>query len=58
MEELSAGQAQTLARNERVIDSSTDDLEDLEEQLNNSIAESLKGKKNKLETADIRGEKR
>lgn len=58
MEELSAGQAQTLARNEQVIDQSTDDLEDLEEQINNSIAESLKGKKNKLEADNLKTEKR
>lgn len=44
MEEMTPGQAATLARNEQVIDTATDDLEELEEELNNSIAESLKSK--------------
>ena len=58
MEELTSGQAQTMARNEQVIDSSTDDLEDLEEQLNESIAESLRGKKNKLDAQQLKSGKR
>lgn len=44
MEELTPGQAATLARNEQVIEAATDELEELEEQLNNSIAQSLKSK--------------
>lgn len=58
MEELTAGQAQTLARNEQVIDTSTDELEDLEEQLNSSIAESLRGKKNKMQADNLKSDKR
>lgn len=46
---MTPGQAATLARNEQVIDSATDDLEELEEELNNSIAETLKGKKGTAE---------
>lgn len=45
MEEMTPGQAATLARNEQVIDTATDNLEELEEELNNSIAETLKGRK-------------
>lgn len=44
MEEMTPGQAATLARNEQVIDAATDDLEELEEELNNSIADALKSK--------------
>ena len=47
MEEMTPGQAATLARNEQVIDTATDNLEELEEELNSSIAETLKGKKRK-----------
>ena len=55
MEEMTPGQASTLARNEQVIDTATDNLEELEEELNSSIAETLKGKKrNKPETHTTR----
>ena len=47
MEELTQGQATTLARNEQVIDRSAEEAEDLEEMLNESIADSLRGAKQK-----------
>lgn len=47
MEDLSTGQAAVLARNEQVIDKATEELEDLEELINESIAASLKGKQGK-----------
>ena len=53
MEEMTPGQAATLARNEQVIDTATDNLEELEEELNNSIAETLKGKKRNNPETDI-----
>ena len=49
MEDLTAGQAAQLARNEQVIDKAEEEFEDLEELLNDSIAESLRGKKHKME---------
>jgi hypothetical protein len=48
MEEMTAGQATTMSRNEQVIDSATEEMEDLEEELNGSIAASLRGKRNKM----------
>lgn len=55
MEEMTPGQAATLARNEQVIDQATDNLEELEEEMNSSIAETLKGKKrNNPETSASR----
>ncbi len=47
MEELTAGQAAVLVRNEQDIDRTTEELEDLEETLNESIADSLRGAKQK-----------
>ena len=47
MEELTQGQAMTLVRNEQVIDRSAEEAEDLEEMLNESIADSLRGAKQK-----------
>lgn len=47
MEELTQGQAMTLVRNEQVIDRSAEEAEDLEEKLNESIADSLRGAKQK-----------
>ena len=49
MEDLTAGQAAQLARNEQVIDKAEEEFEDLEELLNDSIAESLRGKQHKME---------
>lgn len=49
MEDLTAGQAAQLARNEQIIDKASEEFEDLEEMLNESIAESLRGKRGKLE---------
>ena len=49
MEEMTAGQAATLSRNEQVIDAATEEMEDLEDELNSSIAESLRGKRNKMQ---------
>ncbi|KAK9833306.1 hypothetical protein WJX81_005069 [Elliptochloris bilobata] len=45
MDELSAGQASTLARNEAAIDKATEELEELEEALCESIAESIRGRR-------------
>ena len=53
MEEMTPGQAATLARNEQVIDTATDNLEELEEELNNSIAETLKGRKRNNPEANV-----
>ena len=47
MEELTQGQAMTLVRNEQVIDRSAEEAEDLEEMLNESIADSMRGAKQK-----------
>ena len=47
MEELTQGQAMTLVRNEQVIDRSAEEAEDLEEMLNESIVDSLRGAKQK-----------
>ena len=52
MEELTAGQAAVLVRNEQDIDRSTEELDDLEETLNESIADSLRGAKQKAGGAD------
>lgn len=52
MEELTAGQAAVLVRNEQDIDRTTEELEDLEETLNESIADSLRGAKQKAGGAD------
>ena len=49
MEELTAGQAAVLAHNEQAVDKATEDMEDLEEMLNESIADTLRGKKRRLE---------
>lgn len=49
MDELSAGQASTLARNEAVIDKSMEELEELEEALCESIAESIRGRRSAAE---------
>lgn len=48
MEELTAGQAAVLVRNEQDIDRSAEELEDLEEMLNESIADSLRSAKQKV----------
>ena len=47
-EEMSAGQASTMARNETEIDRSTEEMEDLEETLNESIAESIKSRQRQV----------
>ena len=47
-EELSAGQASQMARNETEIDRSTEEMEDLEETLNESIAESIKSRQRQV----------
>jgi len=49
MEEMTAGQATTLSRNEQVIDAATQEMEDLEDDLNASIAQSLRGKRKKMQ---------
>ena len=49
MDELSAGQASTLARNEAVVDRSLEELEELEEALCESIAESIRGRRSAAE---------
>ena len=49
MDELSAGQASTLARNEAVVDRSLEELEELEEALCESIAESIRGRRTAAE---------
>lgn len=43
MEELTAGQAAVLVRNEQDIDRTTEELEELEDTLNESIADSMRG---------------
>ncbi|KAK9842408.1 hypothetical protein WJX84_012265 [Apatococcus fuscideae] len=50
-EEMSAGQASTMARNETEIDRSTEEMEDLEETLNESIAESIKSRQRQADRA-------
>lgn len=47
-EELSAGQASQMARNETEIDRATEEMEDLEETLNESIAESIKSRQRQV----------
>ena len=47
MEELTQGQAATLVRNERLIDSSAEEMDDLEEVLIESISDSLRGAREK-----------
>ena len=47
-EELSAGQASQMARNETEIDRSTEEMEDLEETLNESIAESIRSRQRQV----------
>lgn len=51
MEELTAGQAGTLARNEQVMDKTAEEIEDLEEVLTESITDSIRGKRQKAEAA-------
>ena len=45
MDELTAGQASTLARNEAAVDKATEELDDLEEALCESIAESIRSRR-------------
>lgn len=47
-EELSAGQASQMARNETEIDRATEEMEDLEETLNESIAESIRSRQRQV----------
>ena len=49
MEELTPGQAAVMARNEQQIDKVTEEMEDLEEVLTDSIADSIRGKRQKAE---------
>ena len=49
MEELTAGQAAVLARNEQQIEKVSEEMEDLEEMLTESIADSIRGKRHKAE---------
>lgn len=51
MEELTAGQAAVMARNEQQIDKVNEEMEDLEEVLTDSIADSIRGKREKAEAA-------
>ena len=44
MEEMTAGQASTMARNEAAIDAAMSELEDVEEALNDSVANSIRGR--------------
>ena len=47
MEELTAGQAAVLVRNEQDIDRTNEELEELEDTLNESIADSMRGARQK-----------
>ncbi|KAK9810824.1 hypothetical protein WJX73_010298 [Symbiochloris irregularis] len=49
MEELTPGQAAVLARNEQQIDKVTEEMEDLEEVLTDSIGDSIRGKREAAE---------
>jgi hypothetical protein len=49
MEELSAGQASTLARNEAEIDKANEQIEELEETLSDSVADAMKGRQRREE---------
>ena len=49
MEELTPGQAAVLARNEQQIEKVSEEMEDLEEVLTDSIADSIRGKRQKAE---------
>jgi len=47
MEELTQGQAMTMVRNQQIIDKSAEEMDDLEEMLNESIADSMRSAKEK-----------
>jgi hypothetical protein len=49
MEELTAGQASTLARNEAEIDKANEQIEELEETLADSVADAMKGRQRREE---------
>jgi hypothetical protein len=58
MDELTPGQASQLARNEEVIDRTAEELEELEEALAESVAESLRGRRQQAEQQPARKKKR
>ncbi len=58
MDELTPGQAAQLARNEEVIDRTAEELEELEEALSESVAESLRGRRQQAEQQPARKKKR
>ncbi|KAL0018195.1 hypothetical protein WJX79_010675 [Trebouxia sp. C0005] len=57
-QELTSGQASTLARNEQVIDTVTEEVDDLDEVLNESILDSIVGKRKTKEAIDKKARKR
>lgn len=57
-QELTSGQASTMARNEQVIDTVTEEVDDLDEVLNESILDSIVGKRNAKEAIDKKTRKR
>ncbi|PRW44332.1 Kanadaptin isoform B [Chlorella sorokiniana] len=58
MEELSAGQASTLVRNEQEIDKSMAEMEELEEQLQDSIRDAIGQRKRAAEAAGTKPKKK
>lgn len=58
MEDLTPGQAAVLARNEQEIEKAMEELEDFEEMLNESIADSIRGKRQKTAAAADGGKKK
>ncbi|DBB07161.1 TPA: hypothetical protein ACH3X1_011731 [Trebouxia sp. C0004] len=57
-QELTSGQASTMARNEQVIDTLTEEVDDLDEVLNESILDSIVGKRKAKEAIDKKTRKR
>lgn len=57
-QELTSGQASTMARNEQVIDTLTEEVDDLDEVLNESILDSIMGKKRAAEAVNKKKRKR
>ena len=58
MEELTAGQAAVLVRNEQDIDRSNEELEELEDTLNESIADSMRGARQRAAVAEPQKKKK
>jgi hypothetical protein len=58
MEELTAGQAAVLVRNEQDIDRSNEELEELEDTLNESIADSMRGARQRAAGAEPQKKKK